>query len=158
MGHSCGITTALASVDSTQRGANAFVKFTYLSPLTHNHLLPGICDDRSIEEQLLGRVVTFARSSAVSSNTLLRIAFGRALLGSLSPLSNSLSFISGKYCLERNFFVYKEGSLPVSVYDDDVHASVIRDFSITAHHSFGDDRSALRAIIELRSLNFVRRM
>ena len=120
-----------------------------LSPVTHCHLLPGICDDHSIEEQLLGRVVNFARSCANSPNVLTRLAFSRALRGSLSPLSSTISVICSKYNLARDFFTFRSaGPLPYTAPCYPNLVAAIRDFSTAAHSATGEDKIAFSAILD----------
>ena len=73
--------------------------------ITHNDLLPHICDDLPIEVQLYRRFIKFFHKVISSDNCLVRTCSFLALEGSCSPVCNSLNFIMSSYRLSKhNFF------------------------------------------------------
>jgi len=94
---------------------------------THCDLLPGICDDRGIETQLISRTVKFIRSAMQADNLPLNICIQLALSGSNSSVSNSISFISNLFQIPRN--AVPSVSVPVTA--SSPITSAIRDFVFT---------------------------
>ena len=62
-------------------------------PLTHCHLLPGICNDVPIEKQLHSRFINFFSSCINSDNSLVRLLSRLVINGSKSAVSESVSLV-----------------------------------------------------------------
>lgn len=113
---------------------------------THCNLLPGICEDRGIEAQLLSRVLNFIRKSVVSCNSLLNCCSQLALRGSFSAVSNTVAKLADELSVSRDLLAWS----PYRLFDGpsgSETAGAIRDFVIARHSSAGDDRAAFDDII-----------
>ncbi len=101
---------------------------------THCALLPYICDDSRVENQLYSRIVTFCRALEKSKNIVTNICFELAMNGSGSALCNNISIIANymsisrwEICNLRNFDKYDCNSETI------VKASIIRDLLHMKH-------------------------
>ena len=122
-----------------------------LSPRTHGYLLPGICDDNVIEQQLHNRSLNFVRSCLHSTNSVLRICINRALNGSHSAISNTMAFLRHRYYLSSESLFMKSTSCIREAFrtrPEEQRISQIRDFAITRHSSNGEDMIVLDEILE----------
>ena len=104
---------------------------------THCDLLPGICNDRDVETQLISRSVKFLKSALASENYLVSISSRLVLDGSRSALSNTVSYIADKYSIGRDVVVC-DLSLP-RIPVGPVYGA-IRDFAVARHGARGDER------------------
>ena len=68
---------------------------------THCALLPHICKDISIESQLYSRIVNFLKCLWSSKNQLVNLCYKLCILGSLSPTSNNISYLSFVHNVSR---------------------------------------------------------
>jgi len=68
---------------------------------THCHLLPAICDDIPVENQLYNRCINFISHLATSNNKLCQLSYQLALCGSRSTLCNNINIISRHYNVSK---------------------------------------------------------
>ena len=101
---------------------------------THCALLPYICDDSRVENQLYSRIVTFCRALEKSKNMITNICFELAMYGSGSALCNNISIIANymsisrwEICNLRNLDKHECNSETI------VKASIIRDLLHMKH-------------------------
>ena len=97
---------------------------------THSAMLPYICDDIPLLEQLYRRVISFTKSLHLSSNHLSQMCYRLIMAGSHSAVSNSLSIISEYYNVPRlEIHHINCTNLTKHVYDNEnaVMSSVVRD-------------------------------
>jgi hypothetical protein len=73
-----------------------------LPPRTHSNLLPFLCNDAPVQEQLLSRFVKFFQSVYNSPNALTRLCARLALEGSHSDVSNSISHVASSRQMPRH--------------------------------------------------------
>ena len=111
---------------------------------THNHLLPGICNDRDIEIQLLSRSIKFLKTALSSQNLVLRLCGKLAAAGSRSALSNTVSYICDKFNVSRPTVTSGLTFPPVQIGREH---GMIRDFAIAKHEARGEDRESLHQIL-----------
>ena len=68
---------------------------------THCELLPAICNDISVTDQLYHRFIRFSKSLSESVNEITKLCYNLALGGSNSNLSNSLTAVSAHFSIPR---------------------------------------------------------
>jgi hypothetical protein len=68
---------------------------------THCNLLPLICQDTSVEQQIDKRLVAFLNMLSRSPNRLVKTCYSITLNGNLSPTSNSVSVLCHRYNVSR---------------------------------------------------------
>ena len=68
---------------------------------THRCLLPLLCHDQPVEQQIHKRSIYFIHSLSQSNNPIISLCYQLALFGSQSPISNNLSFLSYFYRIPR---------------------------------------------------------
>ena len=110
---------------------------------THSFLLPGICQDISIEHQLLSRSVKFVHSSVSVPNNVLNICGKLAMNGSGSSVCNTIAQIVHQFHFDRNNFIGKNCVLPMEQSPISEVTGAIRDLAIARHLADGDDRIVL---------------
>ena len=64
---------------------------------THSVLLPNICEDIPINEQISNRLLKFYKSLCDTPNTITNLCASVALHNSMCPLCNSLIYLSSIY-------------------------------------------------------------
>ncbi len=96
---------------------------------THCRLLPYICQDLPIEYQLHNRICKFFSSCLQNANELISFCGQIALIGSGSPISNSINHIACKYSFNKDVFRMAT-PMPTLTYDPNLllHANNINDF------------------------------
>ena len=68
---------------------------------THRCLLPPLCHDQTVEQQIHQRSVSFINSISQSNNPIVSCCYKLAMSGSHSSISNNLSFLSYFYRVPR---------------------------------------------------------
>lgn len=121
-----------------------------LPNMSHRYLLPGICQDRDIEVQLLSRSLNFVRSTVDTSNELLHCCGQLALHGSFSAVSNTIAKIADDSLVPREW-ITSSCPLPQSS-SLSVRSGAIRDFAMALQSADGEDKEFLSEIIRFLCL------
>ena len=114
---------------------------------THTSLLPGICNARSPEDQLLSRSLNFFKTALRTSNPVLSLCARLAHSGSASAVSNTISHISCRFNVRRACVGHSFASIPQSPEVEPL-SSLVRDLIISLHCYFGEDRTELESILK----------
>ena len=108
-------------------------------------LPPGVCNDRGPEEQLLNRSIRFLWSALTSQNQVLRLCARLAHEGSGSALSNTISYVSFKYGVQREIVGRSFRCIPYPVMEP--LGPLVRDLIMSLHGYLGEDRDELISIL-----------
>ena len=112
---------------------------------THTRLLPGICNDRPPEDQLLSRSLGFIKAALNSTerSDVLHLCARLAHEGSGSAVSNTVSHISHKYGIRRACIGRSFSRIPEDTASAESLSSLVRDLTLALHNYFGEDRTDL---------------
>ena len=107
---------------------------------THSSLLHLICNDIQISDQMLCRSLKFVKSLVNSQNCITKLCASLAMEGSMSAISNNLSYISTLIGFPRymlpvyDILQFSHISFHNASNDDIIKASVIRDMLYMRHN------------------------
>lgn len=114
---------------------------------THSALLPGICNDRPPDDQLIARSLSFVRKALISPNPILNLCMRLAQEGSGSSVSSTITYTSFKFGVQRKCVGRSFSSVPIQPNVDPV-CSLARDLIISLHGYSGEDRTHLLEILQ----------
>ena len=94
---------------------------------THCDLLPTICDDLSVEQQMYKRIMKFVKTSICSPSKAVRICMQHAIMGSGSNMSNSINNMCNVIGLDKHTILYTSPSHKIFKKVVNINGQIIRE-------------------------------